>query len=612
MSGFCGWVGNGLDRTASQQALEDMSRELGNPAGTQDRSVLRETAAAAASAGLYPISLHEEDGILSLLLGTPHWADSTLAGIAESVNPAAALIAAYRRMGRDFLPLLHGPFSLAILDRDTALLAIDRMGNHTLSCAQRQGLLIFSTQTRSTSAHPLVDRDIDPQAIYNYFYFHHIPSPGTIYRDVEKLMPAQYLSFRNGQIEKGFYWTLPFSDQDSTPYDTHARRFRQLLNKSVASTSHGERLGAFLSGGTDSSTICGVLSENSNNTVESYSIGYAAEEFDEMVYARMAVEQFHCKPHEYYLEPDDVMTAIPVITGYYDEPFGNDSAVPVYVCAKQAANDGIAVLLAGDGGDEVFGGNVRYAKQKIFEIYGKVPAILRRGMIEPLLFHIPGNERLPLLRKAISYIKQANIPLPERMESYNFLFRQSLEEAFEPGFLEQVDPSTPDTLLREVYFRTASADPVNRMMHLDLKFTLADNDLRKVSGMCEAAGVEVRYPLLDDRLVEFSGELPPEYKVKGQQLRWFFKRALHDLLPREIINKSKHGFGLPFGEWSLSHPPLRELVNDSLGQFAQRGILRQSYILELQRQHREIHPTYFGKMVWVILMLEQWLQAHDS
>jgi asparagine synthase (glutamine-hydrolysing) len=385
---------------------------------------------------------------------------------------------------------------------------------------------------------------------------------------------------------------LPFSDQSSTPYDSHARRFRQLLNASITSTSHSERLGAFLSGGTDSSTICGVLSEHRNDAVESYSIGYSAEEFDEMVYARIAVEQFHCNPHEYYLEPNDVMAAIPVITGYYDEPFGNDSAVPVYICAKRAANDGIGVMLAGDGGDEVFGGNARYAKQKIFEIYGKVPTFLRKGMLEPLLFHIPGNERLPLLRKATSYIKQANIPLPERMESYNFLYRQSLEDAFEPGFL--------------------GTDPINRMMHLDLKFTLADNDLRKVSGMCEAAGVEVRYPLLDERLVEFSGELPPDYKVKGQQLRWFFKQALRDLLPREIIDKSKHGFGLPFGEWSLSHPPLRELVNDSLGQFAGRGILRQSYILELQRQHKEVHPTYFGKMVWVILMLEQWLQAHDS
>ena len=290
MSGFCGWVGSDSGHTASQQALEDMMRELGSPPGTKDRSVLRETAAAAACGGLYPVSLHEEDGILSLLFGTPHWADSTFAEIAERINPAAALTTAYRRMGRDFLPRLHGPFSLAILDGESALLAIDRMGIHTLSCAQRQGMLIFSTQMRSTSAHPLVKREIDPQAIYNYFYFHHIPSPGSIYRDVEKLMPAQYLSFQNGRIEKGFYWSLPFSDQNSTSYDTHARRFRHLLDESITSTSHSKRLGAFLSGGTDSSTICGVLSEHRNDAVESYSIGYSSAEFDEMAYARMAVE----------------------------------------------------------------------------------------------------------------------------------------------------------------------------------------------------------------------------------------------------------------------------------------------------------------------------------
>jgi asparagine synthase (glutamine-hydrolysing) len=378
----------------------------------------------------------------------------------------------------------------------------------------------------------------------------------------------------------------------------------------VAAASQGEKLGAFLSGGTDSSTVCGILAGAGNTPVESYSIGYSAEEFDEMEYARIAAQHFHCNPHEYYLQADDILSAIPVISAYYDEPFGNDSAVPVYVCAKLAANDGIRILLAGDGGDEVFGGNARYAKQKVFELYGKVPGIVRRGIIEPLLNNLPGREHLALLRKARSYISQANIPLPERMESYNFLYRQPLEAVFEPDFLEQIDPSIPDTLLREVYLRTASADPLNRMLHLDLKFTLADNDLRKVSGMCEAAGVEVRYPLLDDRLVEFSGDLPPVYKVRGQQLRWFFKKALRDFLPREIIEKSKHGFGLPFGEWSLNHPPLRELVNDSLQQFAGRGILRRGYIEELQRQQREVHPVYFGKMVWVILMLDQWFQTH--
>ena len=198
------------------------------------------------------------------------------------------------------------------------------------------------------------------------------------------------------------------------------------------------------------------------------------------------------------------------------------------------------------------------------------------------------------------------------MESYNFIYRQPLGEMFEPEFLASVNPEIPKEMLRDAYFRADSGHPINRMLHLDLKFTLADNDLCKVSRMCEAAGIEVRYPLLDEALVDFSGQLPIPYKVRGQRLRWFFKEALKDFLPREIITKSKHGFGLPFGVWALSHAPLRELVDDTLNKLEDRGYLRAVYINNIRRQHAEEHSTYFGKMIWVMLMLEQWLEAHEA
>jgi asparagine synthase (glutamine-hydrolysing) len=198
------------------------------------------------------------------------------------------------------------------------------------------------------------------------------------------------------------------------------------------------------------------------------------------------------------------------------------------------------------------------------------------------------------------------------MESYNFIYRQPLDEMFEPGFLALVNHELPNEMLQDAYFRADSEHPVNRMLHLDLKFTLADNDLRKVSRMCEAAGVEARYPLLNEAIVNFSGQLPIPYKVKGQRLRWFFKEALKDLLPREIITKTKHGFGLPFGVWALSHAPLRELVNGSLDKLEDRGYLRPEYIKNIRKLHTEEHPTYFGKMIWVMLMLEQWLEVHGA
>jgi asparagine synthase (glutamine-hydrolysing) len=369
---------------------------------------------------------------------------------------------------------------------------------------------------------------------------------------------------------------------------------------------------AFLSGGTDSSTVSGLLTQVLGKPAETYSIGFGAEGFDETEYARIASRHFGTHHHEYYVTPDDVVKAIPIIAAAYDEPFGNASAVPTYLCAKRAREDGIDVMLAGDGGDEVFGGNARYAKQKIFEIYGRIPELLRHTVIEPLAFGAPGLSALMPFRKLQSYINQAKIPLPDRLESYNFLHLNPLASIFDPDFLGQIDEDACLAVMREPYARTDARSPINRMMHLDLKQTLADNDLRKVNRMCELAGVEVRYPLLDEEVMAFSAQLPENWKVKGLQLRYFFKEALRDFLPPEIIAKSKHGFGLPFGLWMEHHKPLQDMAYDSLQAFRSRGYVQPAYIDNLIDQHRSGHASYYGVMIWVIMMLEQWLATHVS
>jgi len=307
-----------------------------------------------------------------------------------------------------------------------------------------------------------------------------------------------------------------------------------------------------------------------------------------------------------------VADAVTLIPSAYDEPFGNASAVPTYYCARLAKEDGRSVLLAGDGGDEIFGGNERYAKQKLFENYWHVPSLLRRGLIEPALLGGSWMDRIAVLRKARSYVRQARVPLPDRLETYNFLERQALSEIFEPEFLATVDPNQPRDIAREVFGRTMSQAAVNRMMHLDLKDTLADNDLRKVNVMCELAGMQVRYPLIDDDLVAFSGRLSPAQKVKGLRLRHFFKESLKDFLPPETISKSKHGFGLPFGVWMKRDNALREITIESLRSFKKRGYVRPSYMDDLLRLHESTHADYYGVMIWIVMMLERWLATLEQ
>ena len=551
------------------------------------------------------LSVAREGGLVAAISGRPRFE----AAAPSPPSPAEALLRLWRQHGKETPRHIHGNFSLAILDQaeHSAFLALDRIGAEKLAFASSPEGLVFASQADMVAAHPAVGTELNPQGIFNFIYFCEVPAPGSMFRGVEKLLPAQWVQWRKGRLSKGFYWALQYRDEPRNDFDAQSERFHALLRDCVTRAKGEDKVAAFLSGGTDSSTVSGILKEVAGEA-RTYSIGFDANGFDEIEYARLAAQRFGLDSTEYYLRKEDVLEAIPLIARHYDEPFANESAVPTYFCAKRAAEDGYRAMLAGDGGDEIFGGNERYAKQKVFEVYHQLPVPLRKGLIEPLA-HLPGASALPPLRKVQSYIRQANIPLPERMESYNFIYRQPLAEMFMSDFLQQVDPGIPSAWLKEVYDRADTDSYINRMLHLDLKFTLADNDLRKVGGMTEAAGIDVRYPLLDDAMVDFSGEVPPYWKVRGQYLRWFFKKALTGFLPDEIINKRKHGFGLPFGLWAKDYAPLRERVEDRMNAFKQRGILQPAYVEHIRQEHMSGHATYFGRMVWQILTLEEWLAA---
>lgn len=508
------------------------------------------------------------------------------------------------------LAQLDGPFALALTLADgSLLLAVDRFAVQSL-CWRQVGVGVQHAPRADTLARIEPQAAIDHQALFDYLHFHAIPSPRTAFVGVHRLPPAHFAQVPAGaagapRVQR--YWTPAFAgDGGGSEVRALAAEFRHLLRQAVERELDGSTPACFLSGGTDSSTVAGMIREATGRGAEGFSIGFEAEGYDEMAYARIAAKAFGVRHHEYYVTPDDLVQSIPLAAAHHDQPFGNSSVVPAFHCALQARGQGVSRLLAGDGGDELFGGNARYAKQRIFGWYQGVPAPLRQGLLEPLLASPAGA--LPLLRKGRSYVEQARVPMPDRLDLYNLVWRIGLDEVLTPEWLAHVDRGEPARQQREVWHATPAATELDRNLAFDWRYTLADNDLPKVMLATGQAGIGVGFPLLDRELVDFSTRLPARLKLRGLQLRWFFKHALRGFLPDEIIRKKKHGFGLPFGVWAVRHPALQALARDSLQGLAERGIVRPAFVQQLFGQLLPTHPGYYGEMVWILMMLEQWLR----
>ena len=518
------------------------------------------------------------------------------------------LLDEYRRRGHCFLSGYANPTALALIDieKQCVILATDPIGLTNIYYAQTVNGLVFGSSADFVVRHPDVDSTIRAQSIYDYVYYHHIPSPNTIYQRVNKLEGGQYLLFQDGKLSIERYW-MPGFHEEAMCLEHAVREFHELLIDAVKSkVDNQDNTGAFLSGGLDSSSVAGALSKAFPEQAKTFSIGFPVKDYNEIEYANIAVKHFNTRQHEYFVTPEDTVKAVPMIAAYYDEPFGNSSALAAYYCAKLAKDNGIKRLLAGDGGDEIFAGNERYAKQMLFENYHRLPTFVMKALEAGLNYLPSGLAKQKLVFKAKRYIDQANAAMPDRMQDYNFLHRHDVSEIFQADFLSQVDTSEPIQLLRECYQRPENASTLNRMLYMDWKTTLHDNDLVKVNRMCELAGVEVCYPLLDQRIVDLSCRIPSDMKLKGQKLRWFYKQAMKDFLPEQIINKSKHGFGLPFGIWLKDHQPLKEMAYDAINDLKKRGYLKPQFLDHAIQMHQSIHAAYYGELIWILMMLELW------
>jgi len=546
-----------------------------------------------------------------ITIGSLHFNDDEAESAARDSDAAAGFLYLWRKHGVNAAARVRGSYAVAIVDASSksVFLAVDRFAMQTLCYCIDDQKLSFSDRADCVEGR---SNELDPQAIFDYLYFHMIPAPRTIFRKVRRLPAAHGLLINEKGVQEICHWPLQFDEHHHEPFTTARDTFLKLIRDGVADEISGhKRAGAFLSGGTDSSTVAGMLCQVTGAPAPSYSIGFEADGYDEMEYARIAARHFGCEHHEYYVTPADLVANIPAVAQHYDQPFGNSSALPAYYCAKMAKDDGCTKILAGDGGDELFGGNTRYATQRVFELYHSIPQGVRQ-MIEPMCGDDSLLRRIPGLRQATGYVRHSRVPMPDRLQSFNLLMQMNPATVLTADFLAQVDFGEPSAHMRATWKECKATSLVNRMLAYDWRYTLADSDLPKIRGATSMAGIEVGFPLLADRLTDFSMELPPDWKLRRFKLRWFFKEALRGFLPDQIITKKKQGFGLPFGVWATRNPELKQLAEESLRSLAARRIVRTDFIEKLFAEYLYEHPGYYGEMVWILMMLEQWIRGHEG
>ena len=540
-------------------------------------------------------------------------------GVPDSIYRGAEtncsrVIALYRQQGVDFVKFLRGSFAIALwdsLDR-RLILATDHLGTRSIYYSASHEPLAFATHVGRLAGAPQIARTIDRNSLYFYLNHSCIPAPFTIYEEVRRLEPGQVLVHVKRQTTVRRYWDVAYHEQNWSESEAAANLHASVEDSVRFALSSGSpdisEVGAFLSGGTDSSTVLGLLSKTAGECIKSFSVGFEEAAYNEIHYARVAANHFKSKAYEYFVRPTEALQAIPDLAAIYDEPFSNSSAIPTFFCLKMAREAGVKVMFAGDGGDELYGGNERYVTEKVFTLYHRIPRALRFAIDGSVEF-IPGFYPW---RKVRNYVRKANQPAVERFFAYQMYFRDRADEYFTDDFSESIEHEFLLEVPRRHYERAGDIAALNRLLYIDLKLAVSDNDLFKVNRMAETQGIQVRYPFLDPNVAELAGKIPANLKVKGWSKRYIFKKAFGNLLPEEILHKKKHGFGLPTGDWLRHDAGFRELARSLLldPRSIQRGYFRKPALERLLKLHDEEKSSYYGSHIWTFMMLELWHRYH--
>ena len=519
-----------------------------------------------------------------------------------------AIVHAYDEFGVDCPKHLRGMFVFAIWNttRQELFIARDRMGKKPLLYAEVNGQLVFGSEFSALLLHPDVSRDINPEALDYYLSFMAVPAPLTAYRAIRKLEPAHWLRWRNGNIDLGCYWQPDFTKKIDISEEEAGERTIEILRDAVKVRLMSEvPLGAFLSGGIDSSAVVALMSQESSERVKTFSIGFEEQDFSELHHARRVAEHVGADHHEFIVRPDAV-EILPMLVDHYGEPYADSSAVPTYYVARETRKH-VTVALNGDGGDESFAGYERYIAMGLTEKYRKIPSFVRESLIREAVNMLPTDPtRRSKIKSAQRLLAVVGRPKAARYMHWMSTFNDDLKEPLYTDSFRQQTKDANATGLLEHWFKRANGIGVVDTMLLTDQMTYLPNDLLvKVDIATMAVSLEARSPFLDHHVIEFAASLPQNLKLRRLTGKYLLKKVLRKLVPNENLTRRKMGFGVPIGHWLRGNmqPFLREVIlsEKALG----RGLFKPEAVKQLVELHVRAERDY-SHQLWTLLMLELW------
>jgi asparagine synthase (glutamine-hydrolysing) len=511
----------------------------------------------------------------------------------------------YEDYREDCFAEIRGMFSIALWDarERKLLLARDRVGKKPLFYLSDAKRILFGSELKALLAADAFPRDIDPYAVCDYFSLGYIPVPKTIYRCVRKVLPGHYLVFSANGTREVQYWDLSFAKIDNRTEEEWCELLRHQLCEATRVRLMSEvPLGAFLSGGVDSSAVVAMMSHIMNRPVTTCCIGFEEEEYNETDFARQIARQFQTNHHEQVVRPSAV-EVIDKLAWHYDEPFADSSAIPTYYVSA-VARQHVTVALGGDGGDENFAGYRRYYFDQ-FEnrLRSFVPAPLRRRVFGPLGRYYPALAWAPrVLRGKATFQSLGRSPLEGYFNSMSIFRPDEKLRLFTRDFRNRLDGYDTLEVFRQYYNRADTNDPLSRIQYVDIKTYLTDDILAKVDRASMAVSLEVRAPLLDHKLMELVASIPSSLKLRKRNGKYIFKKAMEPILPNDILYRRKQGFAIPLDHWFRRE--LKDLAHDAIFS-SDDGILDRSYLKKIWEQHQE-NRFDRSAYLWSVLMFRKW------